>query len=564
MSHSTRTNVSTLNASNESAVPHSPGSIDDDTMHEVQGARPDATSTAGSAMAATAATTTATAHAASAATLGLAVPAAAPANRMPLEIMELASELELALAREQEDYYSDNDPVLPTLDPAILQSLGRAVRQQCLLQRQQMQRRKSNMQLGLTHGGTEEAGGPDATLAEAALDDHEWPGMQAVLADVSQYFVQSGLNLVFPFSAKWVDWLTRHPDRPFPWRKDPEDDLALLRDDGQDDGDGGTGGGGDDGGPGAQSDASSFYGEPPALSRPLPPDDVLSIAMIPMSKRRPTRVSDFVTQEKRRGINAHWQYYSVINQITAVASSIHHKLQLPEAEADHTYVAHELAALYQFLGGDFKKYKAQIEHVFDTVKQGLGVQTPPGTMTGTVPVPVAGAGPVVLGAECAADLREMMASIIVDALYAMNKVAPSKEQPPPPNTPTGTARARQDQHHVGREPVSYAISTLKGLPTQPIIRYLAREMRVVHADHHHHHQQRRRRGLAHNLSRNSSANHLRHPQYTMYQAPPLPPLPHQPLPGADTPSHGRSDSGHDSGPLTISAAAPGLQSGSTT
>ncbi|KAJ2752361.1 hypothetical protein IWQ56_006748, partial [Coemansia nantahalensis] len=353
---------SSLAASSESPPPDSADSIDDTTMHEILGTRPEAAEAACSAMAAT--ETAAAAAAAAAATPGPAAVPPAPANLIPLEIMELASELELALAREQEDYYSDNDPVLPTLDPAILQSLGKAVRQQCLLQRQQIQRRKSNMQLGLTPGSHEDAGGPDAGPPEAALDDHEQPaGMQAVLADVSQYFVQSGLNLVFPFSAKWLDWLTRHPDRPFPWRKDPDDDLGFPRDDAHTVGDDGTGGGED--GVGMQSDASSFYGEPPALSRPLPPDDVLSIAMIPMSKRRPARVSDFVTQEKRRGINAHWQYYSVINQIAVVASSIHHKLQLPDAEADHAYVAHELAALYQFLGGDFKKYKAQIERLFD-------------------------------------------------------------------------------------------------------------------------------------------------------------------------------------------------------
>ncbi|KAJ2800830.1 hypothetical protein H4R21_003019, partial [Coemansia helicoidea] len=159
---------------------------------------------------------------------------------------------------------------------------------------------------------------------------------------------------------------------------------------------------------------------------------------------------------------------------------------------------------------------------------------------------------------CAAELRDMMASIIIDALYAMNKVAPSKEHPPP-NTPTGTARARQDQLHAAREPVSYALSTLKGLPTQPIIRYLAREMRVGHADQHH----RRRRGLAHNLSRNGSVTHLRHPQYNMYQVPPLPPLPNQAPQGADPPSRDLSDSGHDSGVHAATAAAAALQSDST-
>ncbi|KAJ2782632.1 hypothetical protein H4R18_002152 [Coemansia javaensis] len=498
----------------------------------------------------------------------MAVAAAVAANSMPLEIMELASELELALAREREDYYSDNDPAMPSLDPAILQSLGRAVRQQCLLQRQQMQRRKSNMHLGLTGGGHDEScstmQSPEAGPVDAAGSGQDLP-MEAMLAEVSQYFTQSGLNLVFPFSARWVDWLTRHPERPFPWRKDPDDEMDP--DDVDSDGDGigggaGAGGNRGGGGGGARSDISSFCSEPPGLSRPLPPDDVLSIAMIPMSKRRPARVTDFVTQEKRRGINAHWQYYSVINQITTVASGIHRTLQLPPAEADHSLVAHQLAALYQFLGGDFKKYKAEIEAVFDAVKRGLGVQTPPhapvaadagGSDTDNTAAEAGAAAPAadapgdhhprprMLDPECTETLREMMANIIIDALYAMNKVAPSKEQPPPNTPAAGAGLARPDQTQQQQQqqqqipaphPVSYAISTLKGLPTQPIIRYLAKEMRVVNADHYQ--QQRRRRGLAHNLSRNNSMGHLRHhhqqqqqQQQYMYQVPPVPPLPNQ-------------------------------------
>ncbi|KAJ2848224.1 hypothetical protein IWW36_003428 [Coemansia brasiliensis] len=435
-------------------------------------------------------------------------------NDLPLDIMEYAGELELALAREQEDYYTDNDPTLPTLDPNILQNLGRAVHQQCLLQRQQLQRRKSNMQLGLgTTAGSSQAhedassANLEATLVEPIYADHE-EALRAMLTEVSQYFTQSGLSLVFPFSAKWVGWLTRHPDRPFPWRKDPDEELVRngLRDD--EDGEFSE----------AQSEVSSFGGEPPVLSRPVPPEDVLSVAMIPMSKRRPARVTDFVTQEKRKGINAHWQYYSVINQITTVASTIHRRLMLPREEADHTPVAHELAALYQFLGGDFKKYKERIEKVFDTIKQSLGVHTPPSSAHAQTPALPSDAFRQLLSVEHVDMLRDMMASIIIDALYSMNRVAASKEHPPP-NTPTGAARPRQQDHAV-REPFSYAISTLKGLPTQPIIRYLTKEMRVVNGE-------RRRRGLAHNLSRNNSMGHLRHPQYMYQVAPPVPPLPHQ-------------------------------------
>ncbi|KAJ2329758.1 hypothetical protein GGH92_009653, partial [Coemansia sp. RSA 2673] len=86
-----------------------------------------------------------------AATAAAAAAAVTAANNMPLEIMELAGELEISLAREQEDYYSDN--VSPAnLDPMILQNLGKAVHQQCKLQRQNVQRRKSNMHLGLAGG----------------------------------------------------------------------------------------------------------------------------------------------------------------------------------------------------------------------------------------------------------------------------------------------------------------------------------------------------------------------------------------------------------------------------
>ncbi|KAJ2803647.1 hypothetical protein H4R20_002807 [Coemansia guatemalensis] len=514
--HSVRTNASTLTGSTTAHDEHhSTASVADSTLREKHSTRAPVATTSSAPG-----------------------PPTIPPNCMPLEIMEFASELELALAREQEDYYSDNDAAPPTLDPAILQNLGRAVHQQCLLQRQQIQRRKSNMQLGLTtaastsHDESSVAASvapsnPDATLAEPHYDSQEL-ALHAMLEEVSQYFTQSGLSLVFPFSAKWVSWLTRHPDRPFPWRKDPEDELArtAMRDDDDEDADEGVEAE-------AQSDVSSFGGEPPVMSRPLPPDDVLSVAMIPMSKRRPARVTDFVTQEKRKGINAHWQYYSVINQIIAVASSIHRTLLLPEPEADHSLVAHQLAALYQFLGGDFKKYKIRIEQIFDAIRQGLD--------TAGADVDDAEHVPKVLGAESAAALRQMMASIIIDALYSLNRVAPVKDQPP--NTPTGTGRTRQDQHHAPRgEPVSYALSTLKGLPTQPIIRYLTKEMRVVNAEmqqrrRHQQHQQHQR-GLAHNLSRNNSMGHMRHPQY-MYQAPP--PVPPLPLPAAN--SAGSSDAG---------------------
>ncbi|KAJ2175650.1 hypothetical protein GGF45_003813 [Coemansia sp. RSA 551] len=194
-----------------------------------------------------------------------------------------------------------------------------------------------------------------------------------------------------------------------------------------------------------------------------------------MSKRRPARVTDIVTQEKRRGINAHWQYYSVINQIVTVASTIYHRLSVN----DHKPVAHELAALYQFLGGDFKKYKVRIETMFDAVKRTQ--QTDGG-----------------LGAHVEA-LQDTMCSIITDALYSANRVVPNKE-----NT-----RVRAEPR---AEPYSFAVSTLKGLPTQPIVRYLTREMRVANS---------RRRGLA-TLSRNTSMGHMRHP---IYQVPPVPPLP---------------------------------------
>ncbi|KAJ1724900.1 hypothetical protein LPJ53_000898 [Coemansia erecta] len=512
------------------------------------------TGTAVAATAAAAGSTAMTATATSGSTAG-----SAPVNNTPLEIMEHASELEISLAREQEDYYSDNVSQA-NLDPMILQNLGKSVHQQCLIQRQQIQRRKSNMQLGLpatahsTHNGgnnssSDEHGGSAGLADIQQYDDYE-QALRAMLIEVSQYFAQSGLNLVFPLSAKWVDWLTRHPDRPFPWRKDPEEDAQN---------------GGDDEDAGSQSSVSSFGEDPPMLSRPLPPEDVLSKATIPMSTRRPVPVKNFVSHEKRKGINAHWQYYSVINQITVVASNIHRMLTVPQALADHSFVPHQLAALYQFLGGDFKKYKPSIESVFEAVKISLGVSTRPST-------PVAANGPTVNGAPKEGDdstggggnseqvasepshagdadqaaeqqqqqqnlnrspappklldatyvhvLRDMMANIITEALYSTSKVALNKENPMP-SSPTGT-RAKTDQ--PAQEAV-YAISTLKGLPTQSIVRYLAKEMRTANGD-------RRRRGFAHNLSRNNSIGHLRphHHQYPFQQQqqPPVPPLPNHP------------------------------------
>ncbi|KAI8326343.1 hypothetical protein GQ54DRAFT_294815 [Martensiomyces pterosporus] len=498
-----------------------------------------------------------------------AVPTAAASN-LPLEIMELASELEVTLARDQEDYYSDNISQ-PNLDLEVLQSLGRAVRQQCLLQRQQLQRRKSNMQLGLTGGNgshDERNGGgkaaaevqsadtSNARQAEFADDDQD---LNAMLSEVSQYFLQSGLYLVFPFSAKWVDWLARHPDRPYPWRKDldfEDDDVDV--DDREDaraaSGNVAAGDSGDEGGDYNRplSSASSFGGDSPMLSRPIPAGEVLSKARIPMSQRHAKPAKDAESQGRPKGINAHWQYYMVINQIVTVASGIHRQLQIPAEEADHAFIAHQLAALYQFLGGDFKKYKPHIESVFDAIKEDLGLKTPPATPNGKEiseePMMSAeSAGSVqgsdgprkVLSSECVKVLGEMMSSMVTEALYSMSKVSINKD----PSLATGT-HAKQDQqlhqqqqqqqqttqtaaaalastsHYPARE-AQYALSTLKGLHTQPIIRYLNREMRVANSE-------RRRRGLAHNLSRNSSISHLRQQHHHQYQnQPPLPPLPHQ-------------------------------------
>ncbi|KAJ2772150.1 hypothetical protein GGI18_004912 [Coemansia linderi] len=294
-----------------------------------------------------------------------------------------------------------------------------------------------------------------------------------------------------------------------------------------------------------------------------------------MSMRRPVLVKDFVSQEKRKGINAHWQYYSVINQITVVASGIHRRLVADEAEADHSSVAHQLAALYQFLGGDFKKFKPDIESIFETIKQSLctksaapvGKPDQESAGDGELDVPEAGVGqlappqPRVLDAKCVSVLREMMASIIAEALYSTSKVAAvGVREHPPPNTPTTGIRANkqaasiaqsQTQQTAADGPIlvreaGYAISTLKGLPTQPIVRYLAKEMRVANGE-------RRRRGLAHNLSRNNSMGHMRHHHhqfpYQTQQQPPLPPLPPMPAvapaaaPQAAPPNHNAYHSG---------------------
>ncbi|KAJ1906743.1 hypothetical protein LPJ81_001180 [Coemansia sp. IMI 209127] len=504
--------------------------------------------------------TSSSVHVATGTTIVASEPEKQEDNFVPLEIMEHASELEISLAREQEDYFSDN--VSPAnLDPVILQNLGKAVHHQCLLQRQhQLQRRKSNMHLGLgTSGGNDDNNhSAETTVVDPQYDDYEH-ALRAMLVEVSQYFTQSGLCFVFPFSAKWVEWLTRHPDRPFPWRKDPEDDDEL----GVGRGRRGRGRDGENDDEGefsdTQSEVSSFSEELLVLSRPLPPEDVLAKATIPMSTRRPVLVKDFVSQEKRKGINAHWQYYSVINQIVAVASGIHRKLLIPAAEADHSFVAHQLAALYQFLGGEFKKYKPHIESVFDVVKQSLEDSVAresaekakgdhaakDGSGSGGQSADASGSDAGAAGAKteqptrkvldkgCAHVLREMMASIITDALYSTSKIVVAKEQTTP-SSPTGAVRARQEQQtqpqtqdqpqtQTSRE-VSYAISTLKGLPTQPIVRYLNKEMRVANYNDQQH---RRRRGLAHNLSRNNSMGHLRHQQYLQQQQqhPPVPPLP---------------------------------------
>ncbi|KAJ2372672.1 hypothetical protein GGI05_007596, partial [Coemansia sp. RSA 2603] len=73
---------------------------------------PTTTATLTNAGHSTATTTTATAAGGSAATTATAAGSstivATPVNNTPLEIMEYASELEISLAREQEDYYSDN------------------------------------------------------------------------------------------------------------------------------------------------------------------------------------------------------------------------------------------------------------------------------------------------------------------------------------------------------------------------------------------------------------------------------------------------------------------------
>ncbi|KAJ2804456.1 hypothetical protein H4S07_004223, partial [Coemansia furcata] len=173
--------------------------------------------------------------------------------------------------------------------------------------------------------------------------------------------------------------------------------------------------------------------------------------------------------------------------------------------------------------------------------------------------------PKVLDAKCVSVLREMMVSIIAEALYSTSKVAGAGvREHPPPNTPTAGIRAAkqaavavaaaqtQTQQTVGDGPTlvreaTYAISTLKGLPTQPIVRYLAKEMRAVNGE-------RRRRGLAHNLSRNNSMGHMRHHQFSYQtQQPPLPPLPPMPVAAPAVPHNA-----HHSGSSASSTHAPAV------
>ncbi|KAJ2844158.1 hypothetical protein GGI22_006972, partial [Coemansia erecta] len=243
--HSGRTNTSTLTTSTalgDTLMPATTTAVVDATAVAeaitAEAAAATAVAAAGASMAGNLggtdeaqnanAATSSSVHVATGTTIVASEPEKQEDNFVPLEIMEHASELEISLAREQEDYFSDN--VSPAnLDPVILQNLGKAVHHQCLLQRQQqLQRRKSNMHLGLgTSGGNEDNNhSAETTVVDPQYDDYE-QALRAMLVEVSQYFTQSGLCFVFPFSAKWVEWLTRHPDRPFPWRKDPEDDDEL-------------------------------------------------------------------------------------------------------------------------------------------------------------------------------------------------------------------------------------------------------------------------------------------------------------------------------------------------
>ncbi|KAJ1966400.1 hypothetical protein GGI12_000110 [Dipsacomyces acuminosporus] len=464
----------------------------------------------------------------------------APANpvNLPLEIMELASELEMSLARDQEDYFTDNGS--QPMNSDILHSLGKAVHRQCLHHKQQIQRRKSNMQLGLSggNGGHDERSnngkGADETqgVGQQEHADTELE-LDAMLSEVSQYFTQTSLRLVFPFSARWIEWLTRHPDRPFPWRKDPDDDTGMRpvfdgdrneysADDTQ-----------------LLSYLSSFGGgDLPVLSRVVPPEDVLNRAMtIPMSKRRAEPARAVSTDVGRTGITAHWEYYRVINQIISVASGIHRQLQVPIEQANHTFIAHQLSALYQFLGGDLTKYKTEIESIFGQVKHSLGMGSPPVTSSG-VKKADSGAGRgtgqragasasasaprKVLDSMCAQTLSNMMSKMIADVLYSTCQVATTNEsdmdeQLQMPNAQSAAAAGQQDDNQA-----FHALSTLKSMHAQPIVRYLNREMRVANTE-------RRRRGFGHNLSRNSSISHLRqHHHLGQYQnQPPLPPLPQQ-------------------------------------
>ncbi|KAJ1948870.1 hypothetical protein FBU59_001400 [Linderina macrospora] len=492
------------------------------------------------------------------ATAAAAAAASAAAGSLPFEIMELTSELELLVGRDQEDYMSD--PLSPSsVDLSVLQALGKAVHQQVLLhQQQQVNRRKSNFQINapppqLSQPVEQQQQQPEKQPLSLELDEMVQydQQLQAMAKEVIEYCDESGLRQVFPLSTRWIDWLSRHPHRILPWRKyhdDADDDMENSDDDDNSD----------------CSSESSFGLSPPAQAWPLPPTDILSKARIPMSTRRPLLARNVVPSQRQLpvGIEAHWQYYSVINQIVTVASGIHRQLQ---DERDHTFVVHQLAALYQFLGGEFSKFKKRIEKVFDAAKQMLDLQPAPlegprrkadGQLVAELPR--------LLDPDCAKVIGKMMQDIIVEALYSKWEIPgePHTTNTPPTAaaeavpattataaTVTGGGGARSKSHGLGIEGSQYVVATLKGRPTRPIVRYLAREMKVVNT------AERRRRGRERNMSRNPSLGHLRFQQAVQQQAMqhPLPPLPPQPPQANDK----NMAAGHHRGDTPIKAGIDG-------
>ncbi|KAJ1915540.1 hypothetical protein H4219_004278 [Mycoemilia scoparia] len=368
------------------------------------------------------------------------------ASEIPLQIMNKAGELELALCREEEDYLSHQE--CQFCPQSLRTELNHLVKKLLLIQ-------QAVSMLPSKHSPSEEA--RIAQELDGLFNDPNQ--LYVAPAELLLYIRESGLNFTFPHLARRLDWEYRHPKQIYVRRQTEPYDSA------------------------SDSEASALDEPGTAQNQPVPPNIILSAAAIPKSTIRRAQQREDHTNH-HRGINAHLQYMSVINQLMVVALRIYHRIDHEGndfGQKDHRFIAHQLSVLYQSLGGDFKKYKKPIESAFEKIKTQVANPTPPPSPH--PPTKPISTEPKELSVESITWLKNILSDLIADALYQCTTSIPLIESRFF-QLQKGYYESKQQQVYglsgekgQGTSIINWKVpSPIRGLPTRPILNYISREL----------------------------------------------------------------------------------------